>query len=356
VVALGCSSSSSPVKATLPGLTSTTTIGTTIDPAEHGGNPYGLVIAPATEGLITKGDLVICNFNDGATGTEGEGTTLVGLHPTPSATPYRIARDASLAGCNALAMLPDDSVSVSAYTTNKNPVVSATGSITTPFETDAFYGPWGEAYVPAANGRPAALYVSNSNPGHGTIDRLTLSGEDGQASFTEIATGFCAAGSPGAIYAPSGLTYDAALDTLYVVDTSSNSVIALADVSAIDADGVVAAGQCAQIQPTPVPTFSGPQASKARVIASGGMFNAPISAALLDNGNLIVGNGDLSSTSTPPNLMFEISPTEGIVATKQVDEGNPGALFGIVATVDSHGDQLVYFNDDNQNTVMLLSR
>ena len=36
--------------------------------------------------------------------------------------------------------------------------------------------------------------------------------------------------------------------------------------------------------------------------------------------------------------------------------GTPGALFGIVATVDGAGNQLIYFNDDNTNSVMLLSK
>ena len=351
-----CGSSGTTAKPSLPAMNTMGMIGSTIDPVEHGTNPYGLVIASATVGPITKGDLVICNFNDGATGTQGAGTTIVGLHPTAGAAPYRIAQDASLAGCNALTMLPDDTISVSAYTTNQNPLVTAAGVVSNPFASDTFYQPWGEAYAAAAGNKPAALYISNSMPGHGTIDRVTLSG-DGQAQFTEIASGFCAAGSPGSIYAPSGLTYDEAIDTLYIVDTSSNSVIELADVSAIGADGVVAAGHCTPTPPTPVPTFSGASASKAKVIASGGMFNAPISAALLANGNLIVGNGDLSSTSSaPPNLMFEVSPNKGVVATKQVDTGNPGALFGIVATVDAQGDQLVYFNDDNMNAVMRLSK
>jgi hypothetical protein len=40
-------------------VTNITTIGSTIDPTELGGNPYGLAIAPLTAGLVTAGDLVI---------------------------------------------------------------------------------------------------------------------------------------------------------------------------------------------------------------------------------------------------------------------------------------------------------
>src|ERR1700690_1105114 len=74
----------------LPTLAVTTTIGSTLDPTEHGGNPYGLTVATATAGLITSGDMIVCNFNDGATNIEGLGTTVIGLHPTAGAAPYRI--------------------------------------------------------------------------------------------------------------------------------------------------------------------------------------------------------------------------------------------------------------------------
>jgi hypothetical protein len=84
---------------------------------------------------------------------------------------------------------------------------------------------------------------------------------------------------------------------------------------------------------------------------------ADASSKLAADGNLVVGNADLNSpTSIPTNLLFEISPSKGVVATKQLDSGAPGALFGIVAAADSHGAPLIYFNDDNTNTVMVLSR
>jgi hypothetical protein len=327
---LTCMGAGGPVSATTPTVTvnpsilstlSTTkiiTIGSTVDPIEKGRNPYGLVLAPATAGLITAGDLVICNFNDGATNTPGLGTTIVGLHPTPGATPYRIAQSQALQGCNALTMLPDDSIS--------------------------------------------ALYISNVDSG--SIDRISLSG-DTQSTFTEIATGFCGSGPPGAVFAPSGLTYDASIDTLYIVDTSSNSVLAFSKVSSIGADGVVVNGQCTSVATpsTPPLTFSGPSASSARVIAQGNPLIAPISAALLSDGDLIVGNGDININilaGQMPNLAMEISPVlpGGFVGQPvQLDtSGTPGALFGIAATVDGQGNQIVYFNDDHTSTVLSLTK
>ena len=144
-------------------------VGSTVDPINGDLNPYGLVVAPATAGLITKGDLVVCNFNDGPTNTQGQGTTIIGLHPVAGSKPYRIAQSADLQGCNALTMLPDDSISAAGWTSNLNPLVSASGVVGTPF-SDTFAGPWGEAFVAATATQPAAIYVSNA-PGGATTCR-----------------------------------------------------------------------------------------------------------------------------------------------------------------------------------------
>jgi hypothetical protein len=335
------------------------TIGSTVDPTLGEGNPYGLAIAPVTAGLITAGDLVICNFSNAASPpVQGAGTTIVGLHPTAGAKPYRIAQDAKLQGCNALAVLADDSISAAAFKANMNPLVSPSGVVNTPFAGDSFVSPWGEAYVAASRGNPAAIYVSNLD---GSIDRIELNG-DAQTSFVQIATGFCGSGSPGSIYAPTGLTYDPSIDTLYVVDTSSNSVVAFANVSTIAAGGVVVNGGCTSVAnpPTPAPTFSGPSASAARVVAHGAPLFTPITAALLGDGDLIVTNGDVNiGTGQMPNLAIEVSPVlpGGFVGNPvQLDtSGTPGALFGIAATVDAQGHQILYFNDDNANAVMMLA-
>jgi len=55
----------------------------------------------------------------------------------------------------------------------------------------------------------------------------------------------------------------------------------------------------------------------------------------------------------------EVSPVlpGGFVGNPvQLDtSGTSGALFGIVATADAQGHQIIYFNDDNTNTVMMLA-
>jgi hypothetical protein len=345
-----------------------TTIGSTVDPMNGDQNPYGLTIAPATAGLITKGDLIVCNFNNASTptdqgGVQGTGTTIVGLHPAAGSKPYRIAQSSSLAGCDALTMLPDDSISAAAWSATNNPLVSAAGVVATPFP-DTFAYPWGEAYVAAAGTQPAALYVANAPGGSmaagGTIDRISLD-DDAQTTFTEITSGFCSSGSPGMIFGPAGLTYDPSNDTLYVVDTSSASVIAIVGISKVGKDGLVVNGQCSgATTPTPVPTFSGPSMTSARVIAHGAPLNTPLSAALLKNGDLVVANADigLQDPGSTTNLLIEVSPVlaGGFVGKPlQVDTSTPGALFGLATAVDAQGNQVIYFNDDNAAAVLQLT-
>jgi hypothetical protein len=390
----GGSAGGSPTTPILSTLNTFTTIGSTIDPDNDpaidptgsGANPYGLAIAPISAGLITAGDLIVCNFNNGpnavdaggvpAPNTQGQGTTMVGLHPVPSANvggnPYHIAQSKSLLGCSSLSMFADSSIAATAFSANLVPLVAPTGTLTSPFAADNLAKPWGSAYVAAANGQSAALYIST---GTGSINRIALdnpNSSNAQTGFAQIISGFCVSGAvqgmTDSLHAPSGLTYDAKIDTLYVVDTSSYSVVAFAGVSSIPANGVtVNGGDCTAPAPTAVPTFSGPSRSSASVIASpnspngGQLLNAPISAALLLNGNVVVGNADQdlmpNDAGTNQNLLFEISPaTTSIVGSKQLDMGAPGALFGIAAEPDSRGGQLIYFNDDNDNTVKVLSK
>src|SRR5581483_8705484 len=98
--------------------------------------------------------------------------------------------------------------------------------------------------------------------------------------------------------------------------------------------------------------FSGPQASSAHVIFSGAPLNGPISSAILPGGNVAVGN-----TLDPDgkNLMVEITPSGSVVDVKNVDTGPAGAIFGMVASGTSLSTTKLYFNDDNDNTVKVLT-
>jgi hypothetical protein len=197
-----------------------TTVGSTVDPVNGDQNPYGLVIAPATSGLITKGDLVVCNFNNAVNNStnppsgnvQGDGTTIIGLHPAAGSTPYRIAQSADLQGCNALTMLPDDSISAAAWSTvqnplGENPLVSAKRCGCHALLQRHFCRPLGRG-IRGRDGHPARGDLCVERPGGninsgGTIDRISLDG-DAQTSFTEIVTGICSGGAPGGIFGAAG--------------------------------------------------------------------------------------------------------------------------------------------------------
>ncbi len=141
-----------------------TTIGSTVDPRNGDQNPYGLALAPATAGLVTAGDLIVCNFNDGPTNTQGNGTTVIGLHPGPGSAPYRIAQDPSLRGCNALSIAANGTIWTADDVANDTAIVSPSGTILAQSAPYSWAGPWGAA-VASPPGNAVTVYVSNQIDG-----------------------------------------------------------------------------------------------------------------------------------------------------------------------------------------------
>lgn len=314
-------------------LTKISTIGSTVDPINGDQNPYGLTIAPASGGDIVAGDLVVCNFNDAAN-IQGLGSTIEVLKPKAGARPKRLIADPHLTGCAAIA-LGRSGPWAAALDANDNPIVSPQGAIVDPLNANSFAwtGPWGEAFV-AGPKSPAAFYESNANDG--SIVRINLGPT---FTFDKIATGLPVNHSvPGSILAPSGLTYDPNRDVLYVVDGAVNAVIAIDGPATIPNGGIVVRGN------HPEGSFR----SRVRVLHVGPPLNAPISAALLFNGNLVVGN-------TADNRVVEFAPSGRLLGVRTLDTGSAGALFGIVASGSSVATTRVYFNDDNANTVDVLA-
>jgi hypothetical protein len=320
-----------PGAAVIGSLGTITTIGSTVDPLNGDVNPYGLTISPAAGGLIATGDLVVCNFND-SVNIQGLGTTIDVLAPVPGSKPVHLAANPTLTGCAALAM-GDASPWVAALDANDNPIVSDTGQVVDPINNFGWTGPWGQAFV-AGPKSPAAFYESNANSGN--IVRINLASK---FTFDTIAAGFPVNhGVPGSILAPSGLTYDPQRDVLYVVDGAIKALIAISNPATIPSGGIVVKNGY----------IGGPDASRVKVLFRGEPLRKPISAALLFNGDVVVGN-------TANNNLIEISPAGKLVSTRVLDTGAPGALFGIAASGTSNATTKIYFNDDNDNTVKVLS-
>jgi hypothetical protein len=343
------------------GLAKISALGPTTDPIVHDLHPTGLALATTTAGPITAGDLLTCNFTDSG-GNAGHGTTIVGLHPSSGATPYRVAQSTQLTGCNALAALPDGTLFAAAYTANQTPTITPAGVVSAALPAGTFLQPSGIAYA-----SPNKLYVAAidlSHPDGGSIYRVTLNGDTPNAATIEkIASGLCTSGAPGALFGPVALAYVGSTDTLYIADTSSGSVIALSGASMFEAAGQLSA-VCGGPPPTSLSKNEGtPQEDSIGIIVVNGLSLTPVGVAVLANGNLLLTNGDLplGNGSTPPaaNSVIEIS-TQGadygamLGQPRQLDGGPPGALSGIVTSADGQGNQIVYFTDANTNSIMVL--
>lgn len=316
-------------------------IGSTIDPKYGQLNPYGLAVAPSTAGAFTAGDLVVCNFN-AKSNVQGTGYTIVGLHPAPGSKPLLVAADKkTLLGCNALALGPGNFIWAAAFASNSNPVLDSNGKLVENITGKPLNRPFGQIYAPAKTAKTGAAFYE-SNAGNGTIVRFNLS----NSTADVIAKGFKVNhGKPGGILGPSGLAYDLKRDTLYIVDGANNTLVAFSKVSTIPAGGVtVAKGGM---------TFSGPSASMARLVFAGTPLNAPISSALLFNGNLVIGN---TGNPNGMNLMVEISSSGKLLDVENVDKGASGSIFGMVATGTSSSTTKLYFNDDNDNNLQVLQK
>ncbi|HLY01942.1 MAG TPA: hypothetical protein VKR56_05525 [Candidatus Cybelea sp.] len=314
-------------------------IGSTVDPANGSGNPYGLTIAPITSGKLTQGDLVVCNFN-AKSNKQGTGRSIVALHPVASSIPIHVSSDKTILGCDALALDGSDGIWAAAMVANDNPVLSSGGKLITNISGKPFNQPWGQIYAQGKSGSPA-FYATNA--GTGTIVRINLGSK---FTYDVIGSGFPVNhGVPGTALAPSGLAYDPSIDTLYFADGKNDTVVAFKDVTSIPNGGIKAKDNGM--------TFSGPSAGDARIVFSGKPLNGPISTALLPNGNLVVGN---TLDPNGKNLLIELSASGKLLDVRNVDKGAAGALFGIVATGTNDSNTKIYFNDDNANNVQVLEK
>ena len=317
------------------------TIGSTVDPLNGDQNPYGLDVAKTTAGKITAGDLVVCNFNDKAN-VQGTGSTMEVLHPQPGSLPRRLAKHPSLRGCDAIALSPGDDPWVASFSSNENPIFGPAGAFFTGLTQYPWYRPWGQAFASKGPTGGPAFYESNA--ADGSIVRINIDYQ-GNFTFDRIADGFAVNnGPPGSILGPSGLQYDPKLDRLYVVDGMTNTVVAFNHVTTIPAGGI-SVGSTGT-------TFSGPFASRGKVIFAGRPLNGPISSALLPNGNIVVGN---TLDPNGANLMVELANSGGHeLYARNVDSGAGAAIFGMVATGTTDQNTQIYFNDDNDNTLRVL--
>ncbi|HEX3369701.1 MAG TPA: hypothetical protein VHS56_09020 [Candidatus Cybelea sp.] len=326
-------------KSVLKILTKDVTIGSTVDAKNGDQAPRALSIAHGSpHGVLTKGQLVVCNFED-SSGNAGAGTTIEYLDPTAGAKPQRFAQNAALKGCDGAAVHPHDgTVYGAALTTDELVDLGKKGAMVKSYGGKLFADPFSDIITnPSQNFSPLYVYVGTTS---GTIVSVSV-GFYGNGVATEVAKGFATnKGSQGWL-APSGFQYDQDSDTLYIVDGVSNTVVAFNNASdLLDKDEII-------VQPGGK-TFKCryPKTTCGSVVYSGSPLNGPMASALLPNGNLIVAN-----TQGTANTLVELTPAGKVLDTKVIDSSSTQGVFGLAAKGTTDSNTVLYYTDTNDNSV-----
>ncbi|PSR34918.1 MAG: hypothetical protein C7B46_03120 [Sulfobacillus benefaciens] len=319
-------------------------ISSTIDPVNGDQNPYGVLLAPNTfddtQTILKHGDLLVSNINN-AKGVMGQGSTLERI---VNGRPQRFFAGAmapiAISTSNLGATWIADYGFNPSGTQGLVQVISADGLLFSggDIRRDLFAGPWGMQFnFGTFYGLPVAFFSTNVLSG--TIDRFT---DFHPPNFNEdsvtvqIGSGFAHVGTNiNTVFGPQGMIWLPMGDALYIADGADNRISVLAPVSTGQKD--MGSG---------LTIYEGPPLNK----PAGLGFNP-------ENGNLIaVNQGD--------NRAIEINPRTGHVVSARILDKTPvnpitgagSALFGIYVAVDDDGELVVYFTDDNTNTVNVLMR
>lgn len=342
-----------PRVSTIDGLKSITMVGSTAFIVDGQGktqavdaNPYGVAIAPAssnTPGSLRGGDIVVTNI-----GANDAGTTLVRFpgkmgpgrlfNTTPSAGTKGPADQAfnTLSGTDWVANLGANDIEV----------FRPNGTVLATIKNALFNKPWGQAFNGGLHNRLDGAVSSffSSNAGDATIDRIdVIPGKGGVTTFRVFQIGqLTRMGDKtkiGLVWVPSLMVNGKKLaDVLLALDPALNRIAAFPNSTTLN-------------------TTVAKSMNKGMTVFEGKPLNMP--------GGLSINplNGDVLVVNLNDNNLVEVNLTRGrMVGVRQLDNvpvdaqtGNGSALFGVVATTDQKGNLVVYFTDDNTNTLNVLS-
>ncbi|HLY02034.1 MAG TPA: hypothetical protein VKR56_05990 [Candidatus Cybelea sp.] len=324
-------------------LTKNVTIGSTVDAKNGDEGPRAIFIVPNdSHGLLTKGQLVVCNFED-SSGVPGNGTTIEVLNPKVGATPVRFFQNALIKGCDGDAISAHGGTVYGAgLTSGKIAVISKKGVLSKTYSGKTVTAPISDTTAdPPQNFSPLYLYAGTTTAG----GILSVSvGFYGNGQATQVAKGFGVSDGSGGQLGPSGLQYSPKIDTLYIVDGVTNTIAAFSNASKLlDKDEITVGGDGK--------TFNCkyPKTTCGSLVYSGSPLNAPMASALLPNGNLVVAN-----TQGTANTLVELTPAGQVLDTEAVDTSSTQGVFGLVASGTNDSNTVIYYTDANSNTVQEL--
>jgi hypothetical protein len=337
------------------GKTTVTLIGSTT-PVNGDINPYAIWPVTRTTGSVTKGDVLVDNFNN-SSNNQGTGTTIVDMHPDGKLTVFA-SLPRTVAGCPGgvglttamvqltagwviVGSLPSTNGLISTVGAGCLLVLSPGGKLAGTISGTYIDGPWDAAVKD--DGPTAELFVSNTLIGlgrssragtqvdKGDVVRLTLS-ETSTAvpkvtAETTVASGYPESPDASAfVKGPTGLVLGPS-GTLYVANNLGNVIDAVPDAATRSGSG-----------------------GTGTAITSEGQLASPLGLALAPDGDLLAANA-------VNGKIVEIAPSGKQVGEYYADDnvgqeppGN-GDLFDLA--VNQAGDGILFVNDGT-NTLELL--
>lgn len=320
-------------------------------------NPYGVAVVPRTMGTLTRGNILVSNFN-AKSNLQGTGTTIVQITPTGKATLFAQIDASHLPGpcpggvglTTALVVLQRGWVIVGSLPTTDGMsdtakagcllVLNSWGKVVETFSESPINGPWDMAAFD--QDAVAALFVTNVLNGtvagngkvvnKGTVIRIVITiphqgeGIPGRVSTTTIGSGFSERTDPAAlVIGPTGVALSSD-ETLYVADSLNNRIAAIP--RALDRDDTAHSGND---------------------VTANGFLNDPLGLTIAPNGDILTVNGN-------NGRIVETTPGGTQIARKFLDRsGSPpgaGTLFGLAIIPGGNG---LYFVDDGTNTLNTLN-
>jgi hypothetical protein len=326
-------------------------------------NPYAVVVAPVSAGMIEKDDVLVDNFNN-ISNLQGTGTTIVLYRPGTKQTKLFAQVPQNLKDCpggvgltTAMTMLKSGWVIVGSTpstdgTTNTKGdgcvlVFDANGKHVATWSGPTINGPWGNMAT-VDRGDSAILFISMAGFGvkgpkvldsatgypvtehQATVLRLEITIAEGKPpelqSQTVVGDGFAQrADLDNFLFGPTGLTLGPD-DTLYVTDGLDNEITAIGEATTRTAS-----------------------AGKGRVVTKDGLLGWPLAMIWTPGGHLLVCNGKNGQA-------VEIDPVSGkqiyahwLDANQAQSPPGNGDLFGLALTPDGKG---IYYVVDDINALI----
>jgi hypothetical protein len=334
-------------------LTKDVEIGSTVDPKNGDMGPRAIWLVRATDGLLKAGQLVVCNFDDSA-GAAGKGTTIEILDPHPHSKPATFAQSTKIEGCDGDSVTGNNQVYGAGLVGGRVSQFTPTGELNESYGSP-IQAPLGDADADCGLVyAPENIYVGDSKSGAVIKLGFLPVSRSGHATVTQVISGFATnKGSGWSALGPSGLQYNKTRtdngkecnDTLYIVDGVDNTVVAVSNASnLLTKDEIV-------VQPGGKKfKCAVPKKTCAKLVYSGSPLDAPVAAALLPNGNLIVAN------TKGGNELVELTPSGKILDTKVIDTSKTAHIFGLLATGTSDSNTALFYTDTATNTLQELEQ